>query len=380
MTPTPKLSMQKQIRKKREQKPRCYHPAFRRTRAAEHLPPTVICVSCIPDGFAGRIRRPAQSRNLSCSLLFAYRRPRHPSLRPIRHSCNSQSCIIPSFSRNVVKARPGAVRRVLVAHLVVFQVADKKPCHGMDFPNGGAPATGQRARESAVIFNIQVHVIDHQLSSDFDLLALQRIYASKRPFWGARVRSHLSNDAGFIHFRGVAEYGLWFILQNLLRQCRVKAQSDVEVIAVRELQFAIRSFPDRGFTVGPFAGVFHEVKKSDDGKDVALAKISQRWSRLRMVTAVQGLWNLALQRLEISSIQERCGSRGRTWDLVLQEIQVRVVPVGRVGAPRWELRVARLRGQACWITAGNCLLFGSHFGQIMSAVSVQAGGNAEQEN
>src|SRR5438045_2021176 len=38
MTPTPKLSMQKQIRKKREQKPRSYHPALRRTRAAEHLP------------------------------------------------------------------------------------------------------------------------------------------------------------------------------------------------------------------------------------------------------------------------------------------------------------------------------------------------------
>src|SRR5438552_14496403 len=115
----------------------------------------------------------------------------------------------------------------------------------MDFPNGGAPATGQRARESAVIISIQVGVVDHQLSNDFDLLALQRIDASKCPLRPARVRSHLSDDAGFIHFRGVAEYGLWFILQNLLRQCRVKAQADVEVIAVRELQFAIRGFPDR---------------------------------------------------------------------------------------------------------------------------------------
>src|SRR5438132_11636115 len=98
MTPTPKLSMQKQIRKKREQKPRCYDPALRRTRAAEHLPPTVICVSCIPDGFAGpseagrfflahsllraysvphgfagRMRRLVQSRIVSYSFLFAYR-------------------------------------------------------------------------------------------------------------------------------------------------------------------------------------------------------------------------------------------------------------------------------------------------------------------
>src|SRR5437879_10914829 len=98
MTPTPKLSSQKQIRKKREQKPRCYHPALRRTRAAEHLPPSVICVSCIPDGFAGpseasrfflahsllralcvpdgfagRMRRLVQSRNLSYSFFLVFR-------------------------------------------------------------------------------------------------------------------------------------------------------------------------------------------------------------------------------------------------------------------------------------------------------------------
>ena len=250
----------------------------------------------------------------------------------------------------------------------------------MDFPNGGAPATSQRARETAVIISIQVGVVDHQLSNDFDLLALQRIDASKCPLRPARVRSHLSDDAGFIHFRGVAEYGLWFILQNLFRQCRVKAQADVEVIAVWELQFAIRGFPDRGFAASAFASVFHEVEKSDNGNDVPLAKISQRRSRLCMVTAAQSLWNLTLKRFEISSIQERRGSQGRTWDLVLQEIQIRVVLVGRVGAPRWKLGVARLRGQACWITAGNCFLLGSQFSQAMSAVSVQAVGNAEQKN
>src|SRR5438445_515131 len=209
MTPTPKLSMQKQIRKKREQKPRCYHPALRRTRAAEHLPPSVICVSCIPDGFAG----------------------------------------------------PSEASRFFLAHSLL------------------------RARESAVIISIQVGVVDHQLSNDFALLALQRIDASKCPLRPARVRSHLSDDAGFIHFRGVAEYGLWFILQNLLRQCRVKAQADVEVIALRESQFAIRGFPDRGFAASAFASVFHEVEKSDNRNDVPLAKISQRRSRLCMVTA-----------------------------------------------------------------------------------------------
>ena len=108
----------------------------------------------------------------------------------------------------------------------------------------------------------------------------------------------------------------------------------MEVIAVWELQFAIRGFPDRGFAASAFASVFHEVEKSDNGNDVPLAKISQRRSRLCMVTAAQSLWNLTLKRFEISSIQERRGSQGRTWDLVLQEIQIRVILVGRVGTPR----------------------------------------------
>jgi len=42
--------------------------------------------------------------------------------------------------------------------------------------------------------------------------------------------------------------------------------------------------------------------------------------------------------------------------------------------------MARLRGQACWIAACNCFLFCSHFGEVVSAVSVQPGGNAEQDN
>ena len=162
----------------------------------------------------------------------------------------------------------------------------------MDFPNCGAPATRLRGRETAVIFSIQVDVIDHQLSNNFDLPPLPRIHASKGPLRATRVRGHLSDDAGLIHFRGLAEYRLRFMLQNLLRQCRVKAQADVEVMAARKLKFAIRGFSDRGLAICPFAGVFHEVKKGDDGNDVPFAKISQRRGRLRMVAAVQGLWNL----------------------------------------------------------------------------------------
>src|SRR5438309_2547944 len=225
-----------------------------------------------------------------------------------------------------------------------------------------------------------MRVVDHQLSYHFDLLALQGIYARKFPLRPASVRRHLRNYAGLIHFRGLAEYRLRFIFQNLLRQCRVKSQADVEVVAARELQFAIRGLPDRGLAVCPFTRVFHEVKKSDNGNDVPFAKIGQRGGRLRVVATFQTLWNLTLQRREIRSTQERRGRRGRAWHLVLQEIQVRVVFVGRIGAPRWKLGVARLRGQTCRIAAGDCLLFGSHFGQVMCTVSVQAGGNAEQEN
>src|SRR5437879_12754603 len=106
------------------------------------------------------------------------------------------------------------------------------------------------------------------------------------------MRSHLSDDAGFIHFRGVAEYGLWFILQNLLRQCRVKAQAAVEVIAVRELQFAIRGLADRVFAASAFASVFHEVEKSDNRNDVPLARIGERQTLLCMATAAQNFSNL----------------------------------------------------------------------------------------
>src|ERR1700687_5918342 len=114
------------------------------------------------------------------------------------------------------------------------------------------------------------------------------------------------------------------------------------VIAVLKLKFAIGGFPNRGFAACAFAGVFHEVKISDDCNDVALAKASQNRSRLGMVTAAQPFWNFTFQRLEIISIQQRGGSQRGAGYLVLQEMQVRVVSVGGVGAAGWKLRVTRL--------------------------------------
>ena len=44
----------------------------------------------------------------------------------------------------------------------------------MDFPDRRAPATGGGTGEAAVIIHVQVHIVDHKLIDNFDLLALQR--------------------------------------------------------------------------------------------------------------------------------------------------------------------------------------------------------------
>jgi len=92
-----------------------------------------------------------------------------------------------------------------------------------------------------------VHIVDHELADNFDLLALERTYAGKGPLGVPHVGRHRSDDAGFVDGPGLAEDRLSPVLQHLTRQHRVKAEADVEVIAVWKLQLTIGGFPDRGF-------------------------------------------------------------------------------------------------------------------------------------
>ena len=121
----------------------------------------------------------------------------------------------------------------------------------MDFPDRGAPATGGGTGEAAVIIHVQVHIVDHKLIDNFDLLALQRIHAGNGPLGIASVGRHFRDDAGFVYGPWLAEDWLWLVLQDLSRQRRVKTEADVEVIAVRKLQLAIVVSPIEGLPPDP---------------------------------------------------------------------------------------------------------------------------------
>src|SRR5882762_5980692 len=202
---------------------------------------------------------------------------------------------------------------------------------------------------------------------------------SKGPLRPPRVRRHLSHDARFVHSHGLAKYGLGPCFNNLLCQRRVKAHTDMKVIAVRKLKFAVGGLPNRECSVRAFAGVFNEVKKTDDRNYVSLAQTSESGRELSMVTTAQPAWNLTFKRLEIFPIQQRHRRRGWHGGLVLQKIQVRVVFVGRFGATGWELIVTRLGIQRSRIAACYGLLLSSLFGEVVGTVGIEIGRNGEQE-
>src|SRR5882762_10656452 len=118
---------------------------------------------------------------------------------------------------------------------------------------------------------------------------------SKGPLRPPRVRRHLSHDARFVHCHRLAQCGLGLVLKNLLCQRRVKAHTDMKVIGVRKLKFAVGGLPNRELSVRAFAGVFNEVNKTDDCNHVSLAKTGKSGRELSMVTTAQPAWNLTFK-------------------------------------------------------------------------------------
>src|SRR5882762_7733825 len=162
-------------------------------------------------------------------------------------------------------------------------IANVELRYRMDFPNGGAPARGSRAWEATVIFDVQMGVIDHELPDNFDLTALQGIYARKGPLGITGMRGHLGNDAGFVHGLRLALNGLRLFLKNCFCQVGGKTEADMKVVAVRKLKFAIGGFPGGGMPARAFAGIFNKIKISENGDDVAFAKIGKSRGRLGVI-------------------------------------------------------------------------------------------------
>ena len=88
------------------------------------------------------------------------------------------------------------------------------------------------------------------------------------------MRGHLSHDAGFVDFRGTAKYRLEFGSANLIREAFVKTEPDVKIKAARESKLTVGCLRDWGASFCAFAGVFDEVKITDNCDYIPLVKIS----------------------------------------------------------------------------------------------------------
>src|SRR5260370_23208259 len=79
-------------------------------------------------------------------------------------------------------------------------LADIKLRDRVNFPHGGAPATGQGCGKVTVVLVVEVKVIDHQLTYDLDLLSLKGIDPVEGPLCVTSVRGHFGGDTLFFSF------------------------------------------------------------------------------------------------------------------------------------------------------------------------------------